>query len=189
MLVPGARPTDPHAGRPTNEPRPRANVTRPTSETQDHIDRSLPQGDVYFSWAKGAAWDAFFLRRDSGMLHGIGPKPPEQMAFIIKRALRRSADGNGVPMLFHATKSGGDVRVAGRDANRSGPDVIVSRNGSVAITTTQYGVENRVLGVIERWHPERHDTGYLEKHSRAWPRDAPWMAAYPESNMTGKNDM
>ncbi len=58
----------------------------------DRIDRTLPRGDVYFTWAIGAAWDAFFPRRDSGMSHDIGPKSPEQMAFVIKRELQSTAD-------------------------------------------------------------------------------------------------
>ncbi len=187
MQVPNARAID-LTDRSTSEPRP---VPHPNASVvdakPDRIDRSLPQGDIYFAWAKGAAWDAFFLRKDFGMAHGIGPKPPEQMAFVIKRALQRAADRIGVPITFHATRSGDHVRISGRDANDSGPDVVVSKNARVDISTTQYGVKNQVLGMAERWSSERHDTGHLEKHSVAWPNSAPWMPAYPESNMTGKD--
>ncbi len=154
----------------------------------DRIDRSLPQGDVYFGWAKGAAWDAFFRRRDSGMSANAGPKPPAEMAFAIKAVLQAAADSKHVPIRFHATATADGYRVGGRDRNDSGVDVSVSRDDVVQIATTQCGVRSGVLGATERWHHEKHDTGYLEQRAISWPSDTPWTAAYPQSSMTGKHD-
>ncbi len=181
------------------EARPRVTGTTPAatgpgeaaagaSRASDRIDRSLPQGDVYFGWAKGAAWDAFFRRKDSGMATNAGPKTPAQMASAIEAALQTAADAKHVPIRFHTTPATDGYRVTGRDRNDSGVDVSVSRDDVVRIATTQCGVRSGVLGATERWHHETHDTGYLEQRAISWPRDAPWTAAYPQSSMTGKHD-
>lgn len=189
MQVANARATDLNADQPTcdshRQPKSHAEAV---ATAPDRIDRSLPQGDVYFSWAKGATWDAFFLRQDSGMAHGIGPKPPEQMAFAIKRGLQNAANSHGTPITFRATTANHAHRIWGRDANGSGIDISVTQSDVVLISTTQNGVRSGVLGMTERWHREIHDTGFLEKRDLARPCNTPWMPARAENAMTGKGD-
>ena len=161
----------------------------------DRIERAVraeranePGADVLFARAHDAVWDAFYMREADGFDAGLGPKRPEQMAFIVKRDLTSALGPRGIT--FHAERDRNDpngYRVTGRDRDGNGVDVAISSNDRIHVETIELGLVAHALTTDYRWHAERHDTGRLETHNAAWPSES-WDSDHRPNAMTGRGD-
>ncbi len=131
-------------------------------------------------------WDAFYLRKADGFAIGIGPKRPDQMAFIIKRDLAASLGSHDIA--FHATREsrgGGGYCVTGRDRDGNGVDISISANDEIHVETIELGFVARALSTDWRWQPFPSVSSHLETRNENWPKGA-WVPEPKPNAITGK---
>lgn len=159
----------------------------------DRIERAVraeranePGADVLFARAHDAVWDAFYMREADGFHAGLGPKRPEQMAFIIKRDLDAALGSRGMtfrserderyPNAFHVT---------GRDRDGNGIDVSISASDKIHVEPVELGFVARSLATDWRWQPNPAVSNHLEMHNSSW-RDDAWVPEPRPNAITGK---